>query len=83
MFGGDRLPSFLAFLPAGRAELQLRRCPVALRLCRDGKLWMLLQRYNMINLQASENTYDLAFGLVSVVSLRGLLITHNAHQAVS
>lgn len=56
---------------------------MALRLCRDGKLWMLLQRYNMINLQASENTYDLAFGLVSVVSLRGLLITHNAHQAIS
>lgn len=28
----------------------------------------------MINLQASENTYDLAFGLVSVISLMGLLI---------
>lgn len=28
----------------------------------------------MINLQASENTYDLGFGLVSVISLMGLLI---------
>lgn len=35
---------------------------------------MLLWRYKMINLQASENTYDLAFGLVSVISLMGLLI---------
>lgn len=28
----------------------------------------------MINLQASENTYNLAFALVSVISLMGLLI---------
>lgn len=28
--------------------------------------------YEMINLQASENTYDLGFGLVSVISLMGL-----------
>lgn len=57
---------------------------MALRLCSDRKLWqMLLWRYKMINLQASENTYDFAFGLVSVISLMGLLISCNVHQAIS
>lgn len=37
----------------------------------------------MINLQASENTYDFTFGPVSVISLMGLLISCNAHQAIS
>lgn len=37
----------------------------------------------MINLQASENTYNFTFGLVSAISLMGLLISCKVHQAVT
>lgn len=57
---------------------------MALRWYSDGKLWqMLLWRYKMINLQASENTYDFTFGLVSAISLMGLLISCKVCQAVT
>lgn len=86
VFGGKQAPSFPAFASCrqGRAVKWEQRCPVALRLYSDGQLWWIfLWRHKMINPQASENTYDLAFGPVSVISLMSLLISCNVHQAVS